>query len=178
MKGSRIGSLVGAVAGMAFIFANSTEFASSVTTIVRVAGALAFLAVLWLAVIKPPPSAPERPPSRAAIRTYGFSVTAMVLAMFAGSSVISRVLEQPNLVVLWVIFVVGAHFLPFAKAFAAPVFTWLSLTMMGLAVVGTVLALTVDPVAAKWTAVATGLTLLLFSFLGSRMKSGHPVAAV
>ena len=82
---------------------------------------------------------------------------------------------------LWVVAVVGAHFLPFARAFHAPVFTPLAWTLIGLAVVGTVASIVVSPLAAAWTAVLAGVALLAFGLFGfwARRPSddGKPVGS-
>ena len=134
MRNKPVGSLVGAIAGLVFVLVN----AGAVPWTSRVAGGSRSWrrsrssGSSWCAA---PRSHPE-PPSRAALRTYGISVTAMVVLIPVGASVITNVLEKPNAVVVWVVFVVGAHFVPFARAFDLPVFTWLAASMMLVAVVG------------------------------------------
>ncbi len=108
------------------------------------------------------------------VRTYGISVTAMVLLIPVGASIITNVLDKPNAVIVWVVFVVGAHFLPFARAFDLPVFAWLAAAMMLVAVVGAVPTLASNSaVAAGWTGVAAGFVVLAFSAVGPRlMRTG------
>ncbi len=84
---------------------------------------------------------------------------------------ITDVLDTPDAVPVWVVFVVGAHFLPFARAFRLPVFLWLSLSLVVISVVGAVLALVFDSgTAAGWTAVAAGFVLMGFSAVGPRLN--------
>jgi len=73
-------------------------------------------------------------------------------------------------VLVWVVFVVGAHFLPFARAFHLPVFRWLSLSLVVVSVAGAVPALALgSETATGWTAVAAGFILLGFSASGPRL---------
>jgi hypothetical protein len=91
-----------------------------------------------------------------------------VLAIVFGARIIGTVLGRPQLVVLWVVFVVGAHFLPFTNAFRAPLFRPLAWTLIGLAMVGTIVALVVDAIAAPIAAILAGVALLAFSFADTR----------
>ncbi len=94
----------------------------------------------------------------------------MLVALPVGAAVITNVLDEPDAVPVWVVFVVGAHFLPFARAFHLPVFLWLSLSLVVVSVVGAVLSLAFDSgAAAGWTAVAAGFVLLGFSAVGPRL---------
>lgn len=97
------------------------------------------------------------------MRTYWLAVLAEVLAIPLGAQVINRVFDQPKLVVLWVVAVVGMHFLPFARAFCAPVFIPLSWTLIGLAAAGAALTVGVDTGFAAATAVLAGVVLLAFA---------------
>ncbi|CAN5543390.1 hypothetical protein BH23ACT6_BH23ACT6_24780 [soil metagenome] len=106
-----------------------------------------------------------------ALRTYGIAVAAMVVALPIGTSIISNVLEKPHAVLIWVGFVVGAHFLPFARAFRLPVFSWLAVSLMGVSIIGAIPALAFNSAtAAGATAVAAGFVLLLFSAVGPRLS--------
>ncbi len=138
----------------------------------RIAGAVAFAADVWFAVIRGPEVA-QSPPRRAALRTYGISVAAMIVALPVRAALISNVLDKPNAVPAWVVFVVGAHFLPFARAFLLPVFLWLSVSLVIVSVVGAVPVLAYNSeTAAGWTGVVAGFVLLLFSAVGPRLSQG------
>lgn len=167
MRRLPLGSVIGAVAGLVFVLANSGDLPAA--TAWRVAGVLAFVLVivlLWRGPVAEPPR-----PSRTALRTYGLCVLGEVLAIPVGALVI-RALDGPaELVVVWVVFVVGVHFLPFARAFGLPVFDLLAWTLIVLAVAGGVLTLAVDTVAGPWTAVLAGFVLLAFAGLGPRLAS-------
>ncbi len=164
-----LGSLVGAIGGVVFIVANAGLLPTGLPGSVRVFGVLAFLAVVWWAVLRtrrtPGPATEVRPGAR---RTYGICVAAMVVAIPLGNLVIQRVLQQPVLVLPWVILVVGAHFGPFARAFGLPLFGWLSLSLVLVGVIGGVVSWFAGPPAVGWTAVTAGVALLGFSAAGGR----------
>lgn len=164
-----IGSLIGAIGGITFVEVNASSLPGPVRWPVRIVGILGFVAVVWYAVIRPrgrqQPSAPRSPRS---IRIYWMCVAAEVAAIPLGSLVITRVFDQPLLTLAWVVLVLGVHFLPFAKAFAAPLFAWLGVALIGVAVVGGVLTVAVDAQARGWMAVVAGFVLLAFSALGGR----------
>ncbi|SDD52239.1 hypothetical protein [Auraticoccus monumenti] len=163
MRSERIGSAIGAVGGLAFVLANASALGSPLDVVARVLGGLLFLAVLALAVVGGRGDRAEAPPSRRQIRTYGFSVLGMVLAIAAGARLLTWT-GYGDLVVLWVVLVVGLHFLPFARAFTQPLFTVLGWTLVALALVGAVLALALrDSDLAGVTAVVAGLVLLVTS---------------
>ncbi len=79
-------------------------------------------------------------------KQYGIAVLLMLVGIFAGARVLSTVFELPEAVPAWVLFVVGLHFLPFAKLFGSRRFQVLSGLLCGVAVVAAVLAIT------GWTA--------------------------
>ena len=169
MRALPLGSVVGAVAGLVFVLVNAAAVPGALVW--RIAGSVAFAAVVWF-VARGPQLTPA-PPSREALRTYGVSVVAMLVALPVGGAVITNILDKPDAVLVWVVFVVGAHFLPFARAFHLPVFLWLSLSLVVVSVVGAVPALAFDSeTAAGWTAVAAGFILLGFSAVGPRLN--HP----
>ena len=168
MRTTPVGSIIGAVAGLVFVLVNAGAVPASLVW--RVAALAAFAAVLWFVVVRGRAVDPVAP-SRSALRTYGFSVVAMVVAIPVGARVVSNVLDRPHAVVVWVVFVVGAHFWPFARAFDLPVFRWLSLSLVAIAVVGAIPALGSDSAtAAGWTGVAAGFALLIFSAIGPRLS--------
>jgi hypothetical protein len=134
---------------------------------VRVLGVVAFLAALWLVWSRPGRAGDEVRPDRRAMRVYWLCVGAEVVSIPIGANVINRVFHRPELVILWVVAVVGAHFLPFAAAFRAPVFTPLGWMLIGIAAAGTVLSLAVDEVAAAWTGILAGVVLLGFAAFGT-----------
>lgn len=134
---------------------------------VRVVGVLAFVVVVWAISRRRgiPDSGPE--PSPHAGRTYAIAVIAMIIAFPLGG-VPLRALGESQLMLPWVVLVVGAHFFPFARAFRVPLFIRLSMALMALAVLGGVAVLLDLPAAAGWTGVAAGVVLLGFGAIGAR----------
>jgi hypothetical protein len=74
-------------------------------------------------------------------------------------------------VLVWVVLVVGVHFLPFANAFHLPVFRWLAASLVVVALIGAVPTLaTTSATAPGWTGVAAGFVLLSFSAAGPHLS--------
>lgn len=158
--------MIGAAGGLAFVMINSGELPTPLEWIARVIGVLIAGFVVWRVIAGSgrPDSGP--PPSRNAMRVYWACVLAEVVAIPLGAAVITNVIGRPELVVLWVVFIVGAHFLPFVKAFNAPLFLLLGWALIGLAVVGAIVALLAWPTAPAATATLAGFVLLAFSAAG------------
>lgn len=74
-------------------------------------------------------------------KRYGIAVLLMLVGIFAGARVLTGVFELPEAVPAWVLFVVGLHFLPFAKLFGARRFLVLSALLCVVAVLAAVLAI-------------------------------------
>jgi len=130
------------------------------------------VAIIWFVVMRGP-EVDRVTPSRSALRTYGISVAAMVVAIPVGATIITTTWDRPNAVLVWVVFVVGVHFLPFAQAFHLPVFRWLSASLVLVSLAGAVPTLASDSAtAAGWTGVAAGFVLLLFSAVGPGLTRG------
>lgn len=161
MCGQKIGSWVGVVAGLVFVLVNAGKLAEPWPVIVRAAGMVA-AAVVGLVLVRIP-AGDAAPPDRRAIRVYGWCVTAMVVAIPIGAALLDGPLGRPKLTVVWVVAVVGAHFLPFAAAFHAPVFRPLALTLIAVAAIGAVATFLTGEVAAAVTAVVAGFVLLGFA---------------
>ena len=174
MRTRPIGSIIGGVGGLVFVLVNAGSVPGSL--IWRIAAAVVFVAIMWFVVLRGP-AVDGVPPNRAALRTYGVSVVAMVVAIPAGSTVINNVFDKSNAVLVWVVFVVGAHFWPFARAFGLLVFRWLSVSLVVVAIIGAVPTLATNSAAAAgWTGVVAGFVLLLFSAVGPPRTQGSPVA--
>jgi hypothetical protein len=163
-----IGSIIGAIGGLVFVLVNAGAIPGTVYW--EVAAVAAFLAIAYFVVLRGP-RVHQPAPSRSALRTYGICVAAMVVAIPLGASLITNVLDKPDAVPIWVVFVVGVHFLPFARAFHLPVFRWLAVALMLVAALGTTLLLVSDDAAAAgWTGVIAGFVLLFFSAVGPRSR--------
>lgn len=160
---------MGSIGGLAFVLVNSGGVPPGVGWPIRVVGLLAFLTVLWFGVIRNGGAPVAGPPSSTALRTYGLSVGAMVVAFPLGSLLL-RHLGHPELILPWVVIVVGAHFLPFARAFAAPLFRRLGIALIGVGLLGGLLAAVSGRTGASWTGVAAGFVVLTFSGSGERTR--------
>jgi hypothetical protein len=167
MPNRPIGSIIGATAGLTFVLINAGAVPASL--ILRISGIIGFVAIFWFVVLHGP-ELHLVPPDPSALQTYAICVAAMVVAIPVGATILSNVLDKPNAVLVWVVFVVGAHFQPFARAFQLPVFRWLSVALVGVSVIGAIPALTTDnATAASWTGVVAGFVLLTFAAVGPRL---------
>lgn len=71
-------------------------------------------------------------------RKYGIAVLLMVVGIFAGSRLLT-VLDLPQAVPAWVLFVVGVHFVPFVKIFGSTRYLSLAALLCGAGVLAAVL---------------------------------------
>ncbi len=140
MISSAIG--VGFGAGWWFFGASSVSGATTALLAVGVATVLALIG--WLVVTArrgaglPAGGGREDSPFG---KQYGIAVLLMLVGIFAGSRVLSAVFEVPEAVPAWVLFVVGLHFLPFAKLFSSRRFLVLTVSLCAVAVLAAVLGL-------------------------------------
>lgn len=172
MRTGSIGSIIGAIAGLVFVLVNAGALPAPVVW--RSVAVVVFVAIARSVVVRGP-RAGRVTPDRSGWRTYALSVGTMVVAIPAGATIISNVLGRPRAVLPWVVFVVGAHFWPFARAFKLPAFRWLAAGLMVVAIMGAVAALAVDSAAAAgWTGVVAGFVLLTFSAFGPLLDPGPP----
>jgi len=170
MRGRRTGALIGAVGGVVFVLANAGALGSPTSVVLRVVGVVAFAVVLWWAVLRPGGVSPGPQPSPAALRTYLVCVAGEVVAIPLGAQVLVRAVGRPELVLPWVVLVVGVHFLPFARTFRVPLFSGLAWTLVVLGLLGGVLAVVVGPVLASATGVLAGFVLLAFAGAGGSRR--------
>ncbi|MFC0110659.1 hypothetical protein [Kibdelosporangium aridum] len=84
-------------------------------------------------------------------KRYGIAVLLMVVAIFAGSRVLTDVLDKPEATATWILFCVGVHFIPFTKIFGSARFRTMALLLSGVAVLAAVLGL--SGLAWAWPAV-------------------------
>ncbi len=160
VRSERIGSLIGAVGGLAFVLVNAQPLPDPWAWLLPGAGVLLFLAVLALVVVRPARPGAEQPPSRRQVRGYGLSVTAMVVAIVVGARLLALA-GLGELTVLWVVLAVGAHFVPFARLFDRPFFAVLGWSLVALAGLGAAGVLLLrDAALAGGVAVLAGFVLL------------------
>jgi hypothetical protein len=163
MSGPRIGALIAATAGLAFILVNAGELSEHPALVVRVLGGLAGAAVVVVVLARAEPSVPVPAPPAAAWRTYWLMVVLEVVLLITGSRLLAAH-DHTELSAPWVAFIVGLHFLPFAKAFGTPLFRYLGWALITLGAVGAVLALSVGAAAgAVVGGVVSGITLFAFA---------------
>jgi uncharacterized protein DUF7010 len=175
LSGAQLGSLIGAIAGLLFILVNAGGTGAGGP--IRAGGVVLFLAALWWGVARVPPSAPASLSERAG-RIYWLSVGAEVVSIPLGAAVINNVLDRPELTVLWVVAVVGVHFLPFSQAFGARMYAWLGTAMILLALAGAIVTVAAGSDSApSWFAVMAGVVLLGFCVAGPRLAAAAPTSA-
>lgn len=104
-----IGAVIGAIAGLAFVLINAGTV--PVPLLWRLVAGSGFVAIIWFVVLRGS-EVDQVPPSRSALRTYGISVAAMVVAIPLGATIITNILDRPNAVLVWVVFVVGGTSCP------------------------------------------------------------------
>lgn len=158
----RLGITIGTAFGLVFVLVNAGVLPSPWPTVLRVAGALAFVGVqvaLQAAARRPVPAGPG---GVAFTRGYWLVVVLEAVALVVGLQVLARVLDAGEAGVAWVSLVVGVHFFALAA-----VWREVSLHLLGgaLAVCGAaglLLALTGAGEAAVATVggVAPGFVLL------------------
>ncbi|MEU0878216.1 hypothetical protein ABZ345_06425 [Lentzea sp. NPDC005914] len=71
-------------------------------------------------------------------KNYGIAVLLMVVGIFAGSRLLT-VLELPQAIPAWVLFMVGLHFVPFVKIFGSVRYLSLAALLCGAGVLAVVL---------------------------------------
>ena len=140
------GGLIGVVGGGAFLF-----------------GGIAGLPAEHQGTLRGSAAAPADAAHRADARprrVYGIAVVTM-LALLPVTRLVALALDAPTAQIALVAAVVGGHFLPFARAFQAPVFWWIGGAMAVLGLAGAVLAALGDPVAGPAGAAAAGAAMLV-----------------
>lgn len=165
------GAVIGAIGGSVFVQANRGELPAAVSTGALVIWAGALAVFVWAVLITPRLFAPLEPLPRSAAWVYFLSVAGMLVGIQLGRfalDAVGRVDVFPGVIVL----AVGLHFLPFARAFATPMFTRLGLVMAVLGVAGLVLGLAWTGTAAAAAAVVTGVVMLLV--ISQDAWSGRP----
>lgn len=165
--GQRLGSMIGAIGGVIFVLVNAGALGSLARIFLGVVGVVVFLATLWYAVVRTRnhPAGP-RPPADA-LRVYWICVAAEVVAIPLGAQVLVRVFDRPGLTLVWVVFVVGVHFLPFARAFRVPLFIGLGVALVVMALIGGLVTVIIGPLGAPLAGVAAGFVLLAFAVVGA-----------
>jgi hypothetical protein len=144
--GRFVGTVVAAVFGLVFVFANTGELPAGAALALRIVAGLVGVALLVGAVLTFRRAAragapvdrggPARGgPGGGFGRGYWVIVAAEVLALVLGLVVINGVLDAPRFAVAWVALVVGAHFAALALLWGLRLFHVLAavLVLLGLA---------------------------------------------
>lgn len=153
------GGLIGVIGGGAFLSGGIAGLpAEHQGTLRGVAISLISFTLVVLLRRRVLPTVPT--PARGALRVYGIAVVAM-LALLPVTRLVAFGLDAPTAQIALVAAVVGGHFLPFARAFQAPVFWWIGGAMAVLGLAGAVLAALGDPVAGPAGAAAAGAAMLV-----------------
>ncbi|ROO89185.1 hypothetical protein EDD29_6872 [Actinocorallia herbida] len=162
MTPDRIGVLVGAVFGLVWVEVNAGAAGAPVDLVLRIGGAVVFLAVLgglWRARKTPAPDEAGRPGFGPGYRL----VLAVELAAFlGGNALLNGPLDLPDAVPAWIAFVVGAHFVALARVWREPSIGWVGGAAAVLGAVGVAMAAagaSGDAVALT-SGVGTGIVLL------------------
>ena len=164
---TRLPALIGTGFGLLFVLINAGGLPAPWPLPVRVAGLVLTGAVLARILIGPVSPAPRPEPD--AMRTYWHWVGIEGLAIFAGAFLLGR-LGLGELGVLWVIAVVGVHFIPFATAFGRRAYAVLGGVLIAVAVVGVGLAVLFGTTGPALAGVGAGVVLLLFAATFGRTR--------
>lgn len=108
MQTRPVGSIVGAIAGVVFVLVNAGANRASLAW--RVVAVVVLAAIIWFVVVRGA-KVDQVPRDRAALRTYCISQPPCCGDSRRGDDH-HQVFDRPNPVLVWVVFVVGAHFVP------------------------------------------------------------------
>lgn len=166
------GGLIGVVGGAAFLLAGLAGLPAGWQEPLRrlavVLVGFTLVGVLFRRRILP--ALP--PPTPGALRVYGVAVVVMLL-LFPVTRLLARAVDAPTAQIALVAAVVGGHFLPFARAFGAPVFRWIGGSMLALGLSGALVAMLGVPAAGPAGAAAAGAAMLLV-VVGQALRQGAP----
>lgn len=168
MTPDRVFGCVGIGFGLLFVLLNAGGLPGGWTVVALAAGVALALVAVWFGVARRPPGTTRWDASGA--RAYWTAVLAEVVAIPVGAVVLGGPLDHPELTVLWVVFVVGAHFL-LARAFGRGAWTALGLSLMLLALLGAGATLAVDVVWSSAAAVLAGVLLIGFPITQRRRRA-------
>ena len=153
-NGVRVGGLIGAVGGLAFLMVNSWPFPEPYRSVITVAVVVWFLWVLWEVWRVPNDPDAVRPDARQ-MRTFWIVVAIEVVLIVGGAQFFIRVLDNPSASLPWIATVLGVHWLVFRAVFHEDVFLWLGCLTLACGLTGLLVALT--GVAEENTAAATAI---------------------
>ena len=156
-NGARVGALIGAVGGLAFLLFSSWPFPEPYRSVITVIAVLWFLWVLWEVMRVPDDPDAVRPDARQ-LRTFWIVVAVEIVLIFGGAQLFIRVLDNPSASLPWIATVLGVHWLVFRAVFREDVFLWLGTLTLSCGLTGLLVALTgvAEENTAGATAIASG----------------------
>ena len=154
------GGLIGVIGGGAFLFGGIAGLPAEHQGTLRGVAISLISFTLVVVLLRRRVLPAVQAPARGALRVYGIAVVAM-LALFPVTRLVALALDAPTAQIALVAAVVGGHFLPFARAFQAPVFWWIGGAMAVLGLAGAALAALGDPVAGPAGAAEAGAAMLV-----------------
>jgi hypothetical protein len=174
---NRLGLVVGAAFGLAYVLVNAGPLPSPLGALLRALAVVVFAAVLLaLRGAAAPPDDGATGPGFG--RGYALVVAAEVAAFAGGNALLNGPLDLPRGVLAWISFVVGVHFLGLARIWNEP-----SLRLLGLAIaalgalgLGVAAAGASEAVVAAIAGVGPGALLLAGSLWGARSPRGVSTA--
>lgn len=157
-NGARVGALIGAVGGLAFVVFNAWPLGQPWTNVAIVIAVVWFLWDVFAIMRVPEDPNAVRPDARQ-MQAFWIVVALEVVLIIGGTQLAIRVLDLPSASLPWVATVLGVHWLVFRLVFREEVFLWLGWFTLTCGLVGLMVALTgvagSDALAA--TAIASGL---------------------
>jgi hypothetical protein len=140
-NGARVGAIIGAVGGLAFLLVNSWPFPEPYRSVITVAVVLWFLWTVWEVLRVPDDPDAVRPDARQ-LRTFWIVVAVEVVLIVGGAQLFIRVLDNPSASLPWIATVLGVHWLVFRSVFREDVFLWLGTLTLTCGLTGLLVALT------------------------------------
>lgn len=140
-NGARVGALIGAVGGLAFVVFNAWPLGDPWVNVAVVLGVLWFLWVVRAILRVPADDEAFRPDARQ-MQAFWIVVVLEVVLIVGGTQLFIRVLDLPSAALPWVATVLGVHWVVFRMVFQQDVFLWLGWFTLTLGVVGLMVALT------------------------------------
>jgi hypothetical protein len=166
----RWGALIGVVGGLVFIFSYAPALGPALAISAKVVGVGLALMILASHFLRPRSLGPFREPGHRALLVYGCCVAGELVAIAAGSRLLSDT-GHDDLRPALIAGVVGVHFVPFAWTFGERMFFHLGFALLALGVGGVILEYAGVTHAARISAVLSGLVML--ALVGQHARGGY-----
>ncbi|RSM86582.1 hypothetical protein DMH04_13100 [Kibdelosporangium aridum] len=169
-------TFIGGGFGIGWWFYGVTSAPDAAMIVLRVVGIAVLVGlVVWAMSLRrhggrlPDPSGDAKNPFG---KQYGIAVLLMVVAIFAGSRVLTAVLDKPEASATWILFCVGVHFIPFTKIFGSTRFRTMALLLCAVAVLAAALGL--SGLAWAWPVVTGfGGAIVMWGTVIASLRNGH-----